>query len=157
MTVLPSWRRIVIRKSPYGYWAVTHGTSRKSEIFPTGATAIRAVENGIALERARRILDDTSYNLLRGSRNNRLRERLAQRDGPECHYCGKHLDPTKRTIDHVVPRVLGGPSSMDNYVLACGNCNRKKGEKVTPTHCVFCAAAYDLYWDVPITDVEETG
>lgn len=33
------------------------------------------------------------------------------------------------TIDHVLPRALGGITAWDNCVLACVKCNRKKADK----------------------------
>lgn len=142
-------QRTVIHRSPYGYWVVTHSTgrTRKSETFRTGESAIRAVENAIKRIHARRILDELRAQRVRTTRMHRLRQRLALRDGPSCHYCESHLEPERRTIDHVVPKVLGGPSSLDNYVLACGRCNRRKGHRVHPNHCRFCTNAADLYWD----------
>lgn len=148
-----SYKRTTIRKSPYGYWVVTHGTARVSMTFPTGDIAIRAVASAIQRENARRAALGLP-NTVRDTRNVRLRDRIARRDGPHCHYCKKPLPHAKRTIDHVVPKSLGGPSSLDNYVLACGGCNRKKGSTVRPTHCTFCATACDMYWDATIA---ETG
>jgi CRISPR/Cas system Type II protein with McrA/HNH and RuvC-like nuclease domain len=143
---VPSYRRTSIRRSPYGYWVVTFGTGRQTATFPTGAEAIAAVENGIKRIHARRILEDLRHQQVRATRMHRLRQRLANRDGPGCHYCDRHLPPEKRTIDHVIPKVLKGPSSLDNFVLACGRCNRKKGHTVHPNHCAFCATAAELYW-----------
>lgn len=53
---------------------------------------------------------------------------ILRRDNYTCQYCGRksrHL-----TIDHVVPRHLGGPHSWDNLVAACPSCNRLKGGKL---------------------------
>lgn len=47
------------------------------------------------------------------------------RDGHKCVYCGE----IATTIDHVVPRALGGQSTYDNCVAACLNCNSKKANK----------------------------
>ena len=33
------------------------------------------------------------------------------------------------TIDHIVPKNKGGEDSWTNLVIACQNCNRKKGNK----------------------------
>lgn len=50
-----------------------------------------------------------------------------KRDRNQCQYCGRH--DGKLTIDHVVPRTKGGPSSWENMVCACADCNNKKGER----------------------------
>ncbi len=50
---------------------------------------------------------------------------ILRRDGYICQYCGKKT--TALTIDHVVPRRLGGGHHWDNLVAACSICNRRKG------------------------------
>ena len=53
------------------------------------------------------------------------RREIFRRDGYTCQYCGKHtLD---LTIDHVIPRHLGGPHIWTNVVAACSSCNHRKG------------------------------
>jgi 5-methylcytosine-specific restriction endonuclease McrA len=50
---------------------------------------------------------------------------VLRRDNHTCQYCGRkspHL-----TIDHVIPRHLGGPHTWENVVAACAPCNRRKG------------------------------
>lgn len=50
----------------------------------------------------------------------------------KCYWCGvdTHDDqaegPTQATIDHVVPRSVGGPDKHENMVLACSQCNRRR-------------------------------
>jgi len=53
------------------------------------------------------------------------RKNLCERDDWTCAYCGSYGD----TIDHVVPRFLGGTNTWDNVVAACKKCNGKKGHK----------------------------
>jgi 5-methylcytosine-specific restriction endonuclease McrA len=48
-----------------------------------------------------------------------------RRDGYTCQYCG--VQTADLTIDHVVPRHLGGRHRWDNLVSACPDCNRLKG------------------------------
>jgi 5-methylcytosine-specific restriction endonuclease McrA len=53
------------------------------------------------------------------------RREIFRRDSYVCQYCGKHtLD---LTIDHVLPRHLGGQQSWINVVAACSSCNHRKG------------------------------
>ncbi|MDH3583484.1 MAG: HNH endonuclease, partial [Phycisphaerae bacterium] len=54
------------------------------------------------------------------------------RDGNRCQYCGDRLPTSELTLDHVVPRRLGGDNSWENLVCACVPCNSKKGGR-TPT------------------------
>jgi hypothetical protein len=51
-----------------------------------------------------------------------------ERDGDTCIWCGRTLTgPVLPTTEHVVPRVKGGPSWLENEVAACGRCNRARG------------------------------
>lgn len=54
---------------------------------------------------------------------------LLQRDGPWCAWCGREIntDLVAGTVDHVVPRVKGGPSWPENEVAACSRCNGQRG------------------------------
>lgn len=57
------------------------------------------------------------------------RQNVFKRDGNQCVYCGNaHHSPT---IDHVLPRSMGGKDTWENLVTACQKCNSKKGN-LTP-------------------------
>lgn len=47
------------------------------------------------------------------------------RDKYTCQYCG--LQGKELTLDHVIPRRLGGEHCWENLVSACNRCNRRKG------------------------------
>jgi uncharacterized membrane protein YccC len=50
------------------------------------------------------------------------------RDGPSCIWCGRELTGlVAPTTEHVVPRVKGGPSWLENEVAACRRCNAARG------------------------------
>ena len=50
-----------------------------------------------------------------------------QRDQHRCQYCG--LVGKEITIDHIVPKSQGGPTTWTNVVTACKTCNNKKGDR----------------------------
>lgn len=76
------------------------------------------------------------------AKNTTHRRRAAKREGTvtteqlltlkakakgRCYYCcrkSKNL-----TIDHIVPLAKGGRHDLDNLVMACGECNRRKSDK----------------------------
>lgn len=61
----------------------------------------------------------------------RLRHRLAVRDGNHCHYCGT-VEPgalKKFTLDHIIPRSQGGTRIQENLVLSCYRCNHKRRDR----------------------------
>jgi 5-methylcytosine-specific restriction endonuclease McrA len=50
-----------------------------------------------------------------------------QGDAFRCRYCGATAsDGVKLHIDHIVPVVAGGETSIDNLVAACEQCNLGK-------------------------------
>jgi 5-methylcytosine-specific restriction endonuclease McrA len=57
------------------------------------------------------------------------RRNLYARDGGRCGYCGQKVSFSSFTIDHVVPRCLGGRTSWENVVTACMACNNRKGSR----------------------------
>lgn len=54
------------------------------------------------------------------------RQRIYQRDGYQCVYCGTYKN---LTIDHVIPKSRGGANSWENMTTCCFSCNSKKGNK----------------------------
>lgn len=48
-----------------------------------------------------------------------------RRDNYTCQYCGTRSG--RMTLDHVVPRHVGGRHTWDNLVTACASCNLRKG------------------------------
>lgn len=53
------------------------------------------------------------------------RREIFRRDNYTCQYCGRHS--TDLTIDHVIPRHMGGKHEWTNVVAACSHCNHHKG------------------------------
>lgn len=51
---------------------------------------------------------------------------IMRRDKGRCCYCGKKAD----SIDHVVPKSMGGPDTWRNLVAACSPCNQKKANRL---------------------------
>ncbi len=56
------------------------------------------------------------------------RRTIFARDQYTCQYCGQATKDL--TIDHVVPRRLGGRTDWENLVCSCRRCNMKKGDKL---------------------------
>ena len=57
------------------------------------------------------------------------RKILFTRDSWTCQYCNIKLGWKIITIDHVIPRCMGGKTTWENCVTACLKCNEKKGHK----------------------------
>jgi 5-methylcytosine-specific restriction endonuclease McrA len=58
-----------------------------------------------------------------------LRESIHSRERGLCFYCLRRLTPSRKCLDHVVPRVNLGPNSYRNLVSCCVECNSHKGER----------------------------
>jgi 5-methylcytosine-specific restriction endonuclease McrA len=58
---------------------------------------------------------------------NLTKREILRRDNFTCQYCGKRSNTL--TVDHVIPRRLGGQHIWTNVVAACPPCNRRKGGK----------------------------
>lgn len=67
----------------------------------------------------------------------KLRDRVLEKTGGKCAYCGKPLYVKRRgrvggdgeeplTVDHVVPRFHGGSDEIDNLLPSCKRCNSTK-------------------------------
>jgi hypothetical protein len=54
----------------------------------------------------------------------------ALRDGEHCVWCRRPCrDLVRATTDHLVPKVKGGPSWLENEVPACRRCNGERGHR----------------------------
>jgi 5-methylcytosine-specific restriction endonuclease McrA len=79
-----------------------------------------------------------SHHGLRGLRQRLANRRAAARavrrnrsEGSHCFYCGAAFEqdgPFRRTVDHRVPRSLGGTDGLANLVFACEACNQRKAD-----------------------------
>jgi hypothetical protein len=57
--------------------------------------------------------------------------RILERDGARCVWCGRAVGAglVAATTEHVVPRIKGGPSWIENEVAACRRCNGRRGHR----------------------------
>ncbi|MBD3217414.1 MAG: HNH endonuclease [candidate division Zixibacteria bacterium] len=55
------------------------------------------------------------------------RKNIIKRDGHKCMYCGR--TDGAMTVDHVVPKRMGGKDTWENLVCACTKCNNRKGDR----------------------------
>ncbi len=92
--------------------------------------------DGIALHTADKVIQVPSvvklrYHVKRPLPELKLTRRtIFARDDYTCQYCGYRGKDL--TVDHVIPRRLGGSDDWENLVTCCRKCNLKKGDK--PLH-----------------------
>ncbi|MBN1796478.1 MAG: HNH endonuclease [Sedimentisphaerales bacterium] len=102
----------------------------KRQFEPDGNDWIATVSFHIAVPRIIRLLfyDRLPRNEVKFNRRN-----IFARDKNTCQYCGKRFATSELSLDHIIPRSIGGESCWDNIVCACTKCNVKKGGR-TPKH-----------------------
>jgi 5-methylcytosine-specific restriction endonuclease McrA len=56
---------------------------------------------------------------------------ILERDGAECVWCRRPLEVglVAATTEHLVPRIKGGPSWIENELAACSRCNGERGHR----------------------------
>lgn len=64
-------------------------------------------------------------------RNSKLPQIIA-RDGSYCCWCKRFLLHNELTIEHIIPKSMGGTNALENLRCACSQCNRKRGNKFFP-------------------------
>jgi len=59
------------------------------------------------------------------------RQQVTARANECCEYClsQSRFSPDIFSIDHIIPRVAGGKTFLDNLALSCQRCNSKKHTK----------------------------
>ncbi len=83
----------------------------------------------------------TDADALHLPRAERLRHALA-RDGERCVWCRRELPAGHRdaSLEHVVPKLKGGPAWPENEVAACRACNRARGHQAPASWLAACEA-----------------
>ena len=73
-------------------------------------------------------------------------ELILERDGATCVWCRRRVGSglVEATTEHVVPRIKGGPSWIENEVAACRRCNGRRGHR-TPAE--WAAECEGLGWE----------
>ena len=111
--------------------------SRSGAVASTVAVAAGAFRAGHAVGFAERAIYRPAYGrrvthpagTYQPDRAERL-ELAVAREGGRCLWCARAFSPLVRaTTDHLVPRVKGGPSWLENEVAACRRCNGERGHR----------------------------
>ncbi len=57
-----------------------------------------------------------------------LKQAIRERAKRVCEYCHspERLSANRFTVDHVIPKSLGGSDDLDNLALACRLCNERR-------------------------------
>jgi len=58
------------------------------------------------------------------------RKNVFLRDGYRCQYCASQYRFQELSLDHVIPRCMGGKLEWENAVTCCKKCNGQKGSRL---------------------------
>lgn len=67
-------------------------------------------------------------------------ERLLELGNGACTWCGYDLsrNNARPTRDHLIPKIKGGPTRLENEVASCGSCNQKRGHATVSSWIESC-------------------
>jgi 5-methylcytosine-specific restriction endonuclease McrA len=89
-----------------------------------GEDYLKAVKFDLQVPRIVRLI---RYDRLPKSSVRFNRKNLFARDNHSCQYCGISRPLCQLSLDHVIPRSLGGKTTWENIVCCCLACNSRKG------------------------------
>ena len=126
----------VLRVKTFEGTFVAYKNKKGRQRWPDGLVKLAEAFNAgefLPLSATRRVASNYSH----------LRRRypvLVRRDGQGCFYCGLDVPPPNKdapegrqaTIEHLVPKSLGGPNHIGNCFLAHADCNRRAGNLSAP-------------------------
>ncbi len=112
--------------SAYDFQSWCEVSELRRHFEPDGHDWVSTVNFYIAVPRIIRLL---FYDRLPRSEVKFNRRNIFARDKNSCQYCGKRYPTSELSLDHVIPRSMGGKSVWENIVCACVNCNVKKGDQ----------------------------
>ena len=91
---------------------------------PGGHDWVSTVNFYVAVPRIIRLL---FYDRLPRSEVKLNRRNIFARDKNKCQYCGHRKPTSELSLDHIIPRSMGGKTVWANIVCACTECNVRKG------------------------------
>jgi len=110
--------------SNYDFQSWCEVSQFKRRFEPDGHDWISTVNFYIAVPRIIRLL---FYDRLPRNEVKLNRRNIFARDKSRCQYCGRRQPTSELSLDHVIPRSMGGKAVWENIVCACAECNVKKG------------------------------
>jgi len=92
----------------------------------TGPARVHSAREAVPVPSVIRLL---SYRHIPQQTRALSRKNILLRDRYTCQFCGKQFSSSDLTLDHVMPRSRGGPTSWENLVACCYQCNNRKGDR----------------------------
>jgi hypothetical protein len=110
--------------SNYNFQSWCDVSEFKRNFEPDGHDWVSTINFYIAVPRIIRLLfyDRLPRNEVKFNRRN-----IFARDKNCCQYCGKRFPTSELSLDHIIPRSMGGKATWENMVCSCTKCNVIKG------------------------------
>lgn len=102
-------------------------TGRAEIVENYGDRVIRSARDIFPMPSIVRFVRAVKYVFKGGVKFNRRNVYL--RDKGRCQYCGLRIPSSEFTLEHVIPKALGGRTSWDNIVVSCIPCNQRKADR----------------------------
>ena len=115
-----SYRPIEVIDVHKGFNMVYSGRAKLLEGYRTGPTYNTLYPSVIVLKT---YISKRRINISCNRRN------IIWRDKNTCQYCGGVFSFRELTMDHIIPKYLGGKKTWTNIVASCKRCNSRKGHK----------------------------
>ena len=74
---------------------------------------------------------------LNSERVKSIKKKLFSACGSKCYLCDKLLNMENSTIDHLIPKSLGGTNYLGNLAIACYDCNHDKKSDLDSEHLIY--------------------
>jgi len=110
--------------SNYDFQSWCEVSQFKRNFQPDGHDWVSTVNFYVAVPRIIRLL---FYDRLPRGEVKFNRRNIFARDKNCCQYCGRKHPTSELSLDHVIPKSMGGKSAWTNIVCACTRCNVRKG------------------------------
>ena len=81
--------------------------------------------------------------------NKNWRKEIWAKSNGLCAHCGRRPQENEKTVDHVIPKILGGGNDPRNLMPLCRHCNssRASGEIIPDTYYRYASSwALDELW-----------
>jgi 5-methylcytosine-specific restriction endonuclease McrA len=101
----------------------------KADVLKFSDTTLNSIDREIRVPMVIRLVE--LVNIVYKRRILLSRKNINIRDKYVCAYCGRNLRGHNKelTVDHIIPKYLGGKDTWENCITACMACNTNKGNR----------------------------
>ena len=117
---------------------------------PVGRIPLKKAKFSVASDKSVWVGESTIQVLYHREDETRFKEEVWERDGYMCYLCGMQMHRThpELTVDHVVPKRLGGSVLPKNMACCCRTCNGQKAHRTYKTYFLhlYAGLSFMVLW-----------